>query len=126
MIMVQDTLEASKSLSLEELRRLHNDEKVKSKVAKSVLRDLFLTFVVTMITESQESMDRMSELRTKSITIKLSSLPVDNIVTSDGVPSDASQPDDTQIPPSLLQISDLPRFPTSFTPPAKKRTTDST
>jgi hypothetical protein len=37
--MVHDVLDASKSLSLEELRRLYNDEKVKRKVAKSVLRD---------------------------------------------------------------------------------------
>ena len=81
-----------------------------------------------MVIESQESMDRMSELRTKSTTIKLPSLLVDNLVISDDV--DASQPDDTQISSALLQTSYLPRFPTSFTPLAKKRsisdTTDST
>lgn len=131
MVVVQDVLEASNSLSLAELRRLHNDEKVKRKVAKSVLRDLVLTLVCTMVTESQESMDRMSELRTKPITtIKLPPLPMDTVVASDGVPLDASQPNDTQILPPLLQTSDLPHFPTSFTSPAKKRnisdTTDST
>src|SRR5436190_12740695 len=80
MVVVQDVLEASKSLSLEELRRLHNDENVKRKVAKSILRDLFLTLVGMMVTESQESMDRMSELRIKPITIKLPPLPVENDV----------------------------------------------
>ena len=103
---------------MEELRRLHNDEKVKCKAAKSVLRDLFLTLIGTMVTESQESMDRLLELRTKPITIKLPPLPVDNVVTSDSISSDASQPDDTQIPPHLLQTFDL--LP-SFTAPAKKR-----
>jgi len=129
MTVVQDVLEASRSLSLEELRRIHNDETVKRKVAKSTLRDLFLTLVGAMVTESQESMDRMSELRTKPITIKFPPPPVDNAV-SDSIPSDASQLENTQIASPLLQTSDPPRFSSSFTTPVKKRNisdiTDST
>ena len=127
MVAVLDVLEASNSLSFEELRRLHNDEKVKRKVAKNVLRDLFLTLVGTMVTESKESMDRMSELRTKPITIKTPPLPpVDKVVASDSLPSDARQPDDTQILPPPLQTSDRPRFPTSFTPTKKRNISDTT
>lgn len=127
--MVQEVLEASRSVSLEELTRFHNDDKVKRKVAKNILRDLFLTLVGTMVTESQESIDRMSELRTSPVTIKPPPLPMAS-TSVDRIPSDATQPDATQILPSLQQISNLPRYPTNFTSPTKKRniseTTDST
>lgn len=128
--MVERVEKASNDVSLEQLQRFHSDEEVKDTVYDSPLQDLFLKLVDAMHTDSQESMERMAELRTKPFAIKLERHPLDDLVASDTKLSNASQPDATKIPPGPLPPSDHPRYPMEFTTPAKKRniseTTEST
>jgi hypothetical protein len=81
---------ASNDISLEQLQRFHSDEEVKDAVYDSPLQDLFLKLVDATHTDSQESMERMAELRTKPFAIKLKRHSLDNLVDSDAKPSDAS------------------------------------
>lgn len=132
--MVGKVVDASNDVSLEELQRFRNDPEVIDKVYDSPLQALFLALVDLMETDSQESMEMMAGLRTKSATTtKPGSHEIDSSpdqIGSIAIASYTSQVLAPEIPPPFMQHSDHPRYPTSYVTPTKKRniseTTDST
>lgn len=60
--MVDNVVQASQNMSLDELRRFRVDPQVKAKMLKSPLLDLFLTLGDMMETDSEESLERTAAL----------------------------------------------------------------